>query len=406
MKRDYSKCLRYIDKYWDKATFYFPKDKGIFLGVPNKFVSPNHTKFHQDIFYWDTYFIILGLIEAGKIKLAKGMVDNFLFLFKRFHFIPVRNRIYSMVISQPPFLTSMALEIFEVKKNKRWLKKVAEVAEDELNNYWMDLKKIDKDLDTNYKKRNLRHLYKNGLSRYCDHFGTHHIAEHESGWDMTSRFRNKCLDYIPVDLNCLLYKYEIDLTYMFSLLKDKRKEKLYLERAKNRKKNINKLLWNKEKEFFFDYNHEENKQSNFYSLAGFFPLWCGLASKKQAEALVSKLKKFEYKGGLAMTQKTSLLKNRRGENKQWDYPNAWANVQWIVIKGLLNYGFREDAERIALKWLDMNKKTFDKTNNMWEKYDVVKAGVSDKGRYEVQSGFGWTNAVFLKLYKEFIEKSE
>ena len=387
-KNDYKECLKYIKYYWKKITFYLPKDKGIHIGLPNPFISPNNVIFKNDHFYWDSYFIILGLIESGKISLAKGMVDNFVYLYKKFDIIPSRNRFFNLGRSQIPFLTSMTMKIFNSTKNKAWLKKVAKVSEEELKNYWMDDKRAEK------------HLVYNGLSRYCDHLISHVTAEHESGWDITSRFNNHCLDYLPVDLNSCLYKYEIGLAEIYNILNNKSKEKYYKNAANKRRKKIIELMWNEKKGFFFDYNYKLGKQSNFYSIAGFYPLWANLASNSQAKKIRKNLKKFEYKGGLANTQKTSLSK----EFKQHDYPNGWPNQQWIVIKGLLNYGFRKDAERLAIKWLDLNKKIFLKTGEFWEKYNVVKCDIGKEGRYPTQTGFGWTNAVFVKLVNEFCDK--
>lgn len=386
MKDHYYELLVYINNYWQELATSQKKDKKVIIGLPNKFICPSVSspRFKGYQFYWDTYFIILGLIEAKKIKLAKGMVDNLIYLFKRFDIIPLNNRFYNLGISQIPFLTSMAQEIYNIKKNKRWLKKVTLVAEKELNNYWMDN----------------NHLIHKGLSRYADHYLTHLTAEQESGWDMTSRFNQRCLNRLPIDLNSALYKYEIDLSEFFGIIGNKLKKEEYLKLAKKRKKIIMKLLWDKKKGFFFDYNHKYEKRNKFYSLAGFYPLWANMVSKKIAIKVKNHLKNFEYKGGLAVTQKTGL----KDENKQWDYPNGWANLHWIVIKGLMNYGFNKDAERIARKWLDLNKKIFLKTGKFWEKYDVVKCKEGKVGRYPIECGFAWTNSIFLKLVKLNIKK--
>jgi len=383
LEKDYRNCLAYIKTYWVKITSYVPRDEGIVMALPHKFISPSEGIFKDDQFYWDSYFIILGLVVSGKRNLAKGMVDNFLYLFDKYRIIPSRNRLYNLGISQPPFLTSMILEVYD--DDKHWLRKAAQTAEQELKNYWMD------------KQHN---YFNNGLSRYCDHFWTHNTAEHESGWDMTSRFNELCLDYIPVDLNCCLYKYETDLAKIYSLLGDRKKSNTYARNAALRRKKIMKFHWNEKKEFFFDYYVPAKKQSNFYSLAGFYPLWAGVITKEQAQKMVKALKRFEYKGGLANTQKEHLSKIF----KQWDWPNGWANQQYIVIKGLLTYGYNDIAERLAKKWLDLNKKIFMKTNKFWEKYNVVTCNIGKKERYPSQTGFGWTNAVFVRLVKEFSTK--
>jgi alpha,alpha-trehalase len=387
-KKKYNYCLNYIDGYWNKLICYSSKDKQLHLGLPKKYVMPNHEIFFKDQFYWDSYFTIIGLVKVGKIPLAKGMVDNFVFLFKRFGIIPMRNRYYNLGTSQIPFLTSMIFEVYEHSKNDKWLLKCIKIAEQELSNYWMNAKRTE------------RHLSYQGLSRYCDHYITHLGAEHESGWDMTSRFYDRCLDFLPVDLNTCLYKYEKDIARAYRLLNNYHKAKQYEAQALKRKRKIIELMWNPKRRFFFDYNYMQKKQSKFLSVAGFYPLWAKLATKKQAKAMRDfALSLFEYDGGITNTQAHDISK----EIKQHDHPNGWPPQQWIVIKGLLNYGYREDAERLAGKWLDLNAEVFKKTGKFWEKYNVENKtiGINNPERYITQSGFGWTNAVFVRLVSEF-----
>ena len=383
--KDYKECLRYIEKYWKKITCYHPEDKYRHLGLPNRFVSPNDGIYKNDQFYWDSYFIILGLVKCGRAELAKGIIENFIFMQKRFNIIPMRNRYYNLGSSQLPFLTSMIREVWQADKNDKWYKHAMKAAEYELKNYWMN------------KSLTEIHIVYKGLSRYCDHYITHLAAEHESGWDMTSRFHNHCLHYLPVDLNSALYKYETDLASFYKIVGNKKKYNEYILMAEKRQRIMNKLSWNFKKGFFFDYDYVHKKQSSFYSVAGFYPLWAKLATHTQAKKISENLKRFEYEGGIANTQSTGLSK----EYKQHDYPNGWPQQQWIVIKGLMNYGFKKDAERIAKKYLDLNKRVFQRTGKLWEKYNVVKSDISREERYKTQSGFGWTNAIFIRILDKF-----
>lgn len=387
-KKEYADCLNYFHAYWKKLTCYYPKDKQLHFGLPNRYVSPNHYIFKNDLFYWDTYFTILGLIKSKRITLARGMVENLGYLFDRFGIIPMRNRYYNLGTSQIPFFSSMVMEIFSVTGDLQWLKKYMRIAELELQKYWMN------------EKRTEKHIVYKGLSRYCDHFLTHLGSEHESGWDMTSRFNDSCLDYLPIDLNTCLYKYELDIADAYRLLKNNYKHRHYKYRAEKRKKEIIDLMWNESLNFFFDFNLAENKSSSFYSVAGFYPLWARLATLEQAQRIRNHaLPVLEHEGGIANTQAQGISR----EIKQHDYPNGWPPQQWIVIKGLLNYGFLDDALRIAKKWLDLNARVFRETGSFWEKYDVVNCavGVQNPNRYPTQKGFAWTNAVFVRLIKEF-----
>ncbi len=382
---NYKACLEYIEKYWDKITCYIPSDRFHHLGLPHKFVSPNNGIYKNDQFYWDSYFIILGLVKCGRIDLAKDIVDNMLYLQRRFNIIPMRNRFYNLGSSQIPFLTSMAREVYHTNKDRRWLGKVMAAADKELETYWMnkDLTEI--------------HIVHEGLSRYCDHYITHLAAEHESGWDMTSRFQNHCLDYLPVDLNCALYVYETDLAAFYKSARKRKKSNHYLMLSEQRRHQMNNLMWNFKKGFFFDYNYRKKRQSPFFSIAGFYPLWARLATYTQARKMVEHLRRFEYDYGLANTQDKGLQK----EFRQHDYPNGWPQQQWIVVKGLMNYGFKRDAQRIAKKYLELNKKILSRTGSLWEKYNVVRGTVGKSERYDTQQGFGWTNSVFIRLLDKF-----
>lgn len=382
---EFKSCLRHIEKYWKQITCNYPEDKFRHFGLPHPFVSPNDGIYLNDQFYWDSYFIILGLVKCGRAELARGMVDNFLFMQKRFNIIPMRNRFYNLGSSQVPFLTSMAREVFQVTGDRRWFSTVMQAAEHELKDYWMN--------------RSLTeiHVVHQGLSRYCDHYITHLAAEHESGWDMTSRFHDHCLDYLPIDLNCALYRYETDLAAYYKLMRNRARSERYIVQSEKRRRKINSLMWDFDKGFYFDYNYRQKKRSGFYSIAGFYPLWAKLATHTQAKKMADNLRRFEYEHGLANTQSTGLA----DEYRQHDYPNGWPHQHWVVVRGLMNYGFRDDAFRIALKFLRLVKKHHLKTGHFWEKYNMVDGEVGTSERYPTQTGFGWTNAVFLRFVAKF-----
>ncbi|HET6401376.1 MAG TPA: trehalase family glycosidase [Candidatus Kapabacteria bacterium] len=383
--KDYEDLLTYIERYWSAITCEHPKDKFSHFGLPHPFICPNDGIFKDDQFYWDSYFTVLGLVRSDRIELAKGMVDNFIFMQKRFQLIPMRNRWYNLGTSQIPFLTSMIAEVFAVTGDRRWRRKAMAATEKELSEYWMN------------KNLTEQHIVYRGLSRYCDHYITHLAAEHESGWDMTSRFHDHCLDYLPVDLNCALYKYETDLAEFYKANHKPRQSDAFLVQAEKRQRAMTSLMWNHEFGFFFDYDYKHKKRGTFYSLAGFYPLWAKLATHAQAKKMVEHLERFEYPGGLANTQATGLSE----EYKQHDFPNGWPPQQWIVIQGLLNYGYHADAFRIAMKFLSLNQKVLKKTGRLWEKYNVVTGAPGESERYPTQSGFAWTNAIVLWLLDQF-----
>jgi len=376
----YQDCLEHIEDHWAALTCATPKDDGLTIGLPHPYVAPSRAEFEGKMYYWDSYFTLLGLLVGGHLTLAQGMVDNLLYLFERFRFIPQSNRFYHLGKSNPPFLTTMVGDLFALTGDRRWLARAIDVAAAEYAERWLGP----------YR------LMDGGLSRYWEPTHTHEQAEDESGWDRTSRFLDRCLDITPVDLSCLLYKYECDLARFETLLGRDRRGAEWRRAAARRKGRVIRTHWSERLGFFFDYDHRHGRQTRVWSLAGFFPLWTGLASRSQAERVRSALKHFEHPGGLATTRRVYL----KGARRQWDYPTGWPNLQWIVVAGLLRYRFREDAERLAAKWLDTCATVFRRTGKLWEKYDVVRRRPSRIGRYETQSGFGWTNGVFVKLVDE------
>lgn len=394
------RALEFIDEHWKVLTVFEPKDKGMLIGLPHPYVVPAadpKAKFSfQELYYWDSYFTAVGLVGGPHQELAEGMLENLLHIFERFHFIPNASQMYHMSHSQPPVLTSYIKLIYETgHKSTDWLAKRMAVAEKEYESVWMN--------DTHP----FWHQVHKGLSRYYDINVLHDMAEAESGWDMTTRFERKCLDYLPVDLNSLLYKYEVDFAWAATECGDEHVAKLWTARAAKRKREMHKLMWHNRKGFFFDYNYAKEQQGDVWSLAGFYPLWAGLASKEQAAVLVKNLSRFLHDGGLSTTTRPLIDMSIFGSLKvQWAFPNGWAPLHYLVIEGLKNYGYHEEANELARRWIKTNLYWFEQHGEFLEKYNVVKPHKHPvEGVYPSQTGFGWTNAVFVALCNEYLGES-
>ncbi len=391
----------YIKDYWPKVERYHPKDDDSLLGVPNRYLVPSFklkTGFdYNELYYWDSYFMVQGLLDKDHEELVTGILEDLISLFKRFKVIPNASRTYLTGRSQPPLLTSFIFDVYQAyKKSDQWLKEHMAVAEEEYRTVWLGV-----------KKPNERQVYK-GLSRYYDINYLHDLAEAESGWDMTPRFNRRALNYLPIDLNCLLYKYEMDFARSSKILGDKRKTAYWEDQAKIRAEMIEKLMWDKLKNLYFDYNYVKQKRGDVASLASFFPLWAGLVDDQRAASLVKSLKRFEHKGGLATTDSLPLKQFVMGSvPTQWAYPNGWAPLHFIVVKGLERYGYHKEARRIANKWLKTNLIWFNKQHLFLEKYNVVDPEKPPvKGLYPSQTGFGWTNAVFERFCQDYVDRLE
>lgn len=400
---DVESARRYIADYWKQLERFHPKDDESLLGLPNRYLVPAYEEGHEfdfnEMYYWDSYFMVQGMLDTEHKELVVGMLENLLYMYKRFKVIPNASRMYLMGRSQPPFLTSFIWDVYDAyEMDEKWLKAAIETAEAEYKTVWMG-----------ETKPNVRLVYQ-GLSRYYDINYLHDLAEAESGWDMTTRFGRKALNFLPVDLNALLYKYEMDFARYYRHIKDARTAAQWEVAAEHRAATMRKLMWSNLRGYYFDYNFAKEKRGTVSSLAAFYPLWAGMVDEKQAEQMVKALRRFEQRGGLATTDGQVVQQIVPGVVMpnalpvQWAFPNGWAPLHFLVIKGLLKNGYREDARRIAMKWLRTNLTWFNEHGVFLEKYNVVSPGKPPaKGVYPSQTGFGWTNAVFEYLCKEFID---
>lgn len=367
--------------------------------LPHPFISASSGYFYNLQFYWDSYFIMLGLVHEDEeaILLAKGMIENFKVLFNKYGYIP-NSYPRDDTRTQPPLLTSMILLVYNKIEDKNWLEEMYHLAKQEYKGVWLKEPRFIKEIQ---------------LSRYYDPThpqGVHQNAEDESGWDFTPRFEEQCADCIALDLNSLLYKYEEDLHKIAQLLNLKEDMNYFLLQRDLRKELVNSYLYNSNDGLFYDYNFKEQRQLKTKTLATFFPLFAKLATQEQAQHIVNQLNIFEHKHGLVTCDT-----NHGFHTKQWNYPNGWAPLQYIAIQGLKNYGFHEEAQRISLKWLHLVSKRYHETGGNWEeKYVVVDEKIvqeehlkrSDDLRYDHQTELYWSQGIFIALYRELEEESE
>ncbi len=396
---DVAVARNYISKYWKAVERFHPEDDESLLGLPKPYLVPSFqadTGFdYNELYYWDSFFMVQGMLDKEHAELVKGILENLLALFKRFKVIPNASRTYLMGRSQPPFLTTFIFDIYHnYNPGEEWLKEAIEIAKQEYAVVWMG-----------NKKPNERQVHK-GLSRYYDINYLHDLAEAESGWDMTPRFNRRALNFLPVDLNALLYKYETDFARAEKIFGNKREEARWDDLANVRKQTMNELMWDRIRGLFYDYNYVKEKRNTISSLAAYFPMWAGMVDDKQAASMVKALRRFENKGGLATTDSLPVGQFVLGSMPtQWAYPNGWAPLHFIVIKALERYGYHADAKRIATKWLKTNLNWFNENGVFLEKYNVVSPEKPPvKGVYPSQTGFGWTNAIFERLCQDYIDR--
>jgi len=397
-KDDVAAARKYIAEYWPKLVRENTSDTDSLLGVPKPYFVPASEEGHEfdfnELYYWDSYFMVQGMLDEEHKEFVLGILENLESLFLRFKVIPNASRTYLMGRSQPPLLTSFIFDIYEAYgMDDAWLQTHIAIAKQEYETVWMGTAKPH------------WRLVHEGLSRYYDINMLHDLAEAESGWDMTPRFNRRALDYLPADLNSLLFRYEADFAKAARIEGNAEELAKWEEAAEQRATKMQKLMWDKSRNLFYDYNYKKGKRGSVSSLAGFYPLWAGLVDDDQAASMLKALKRFEHKGGLATTDAVQLNQYVPGSMPtQWAYPNGWAPLELLVIRGLERYGYHDDARRIALKWLKANLEWFNAHGVFLEKYNVVAPEKPPvRGVYPSQTGFGWTNAVFERLCKEYVD---
>ncbi len=392
------------------------------IPLPYPYVVPGGM--FNEVYYWDSYFTFLGLQTDKRFDLINDMIGNFAYLIDKYGFIPNGNRTYFLSRSQPPFFSFMVELLAKIQGDSVIVRYLPELRKE--YTFWM---KGSNRLNEANRAINNSVLLKTGqiLNRYWDYDASprpeafHRDSLNartakqgyksyyrnirstcESGWDFSSRwFKDghslqtiETTDILPVDLNVLLWNLEDVIAKGALLNNDTTLFKEFKQKENNRKKLILSVFWDKKAGYFMDYNFKTQKYTRSFSLAGVYPLFVSIATQNQAKQVAQKLKnKFLFKYGLV----TTLTKT----GQQWDYPNGWAPLQWISIKGLNNYHFNKLAKEIAERWIKGNIDWYKKTGKLVEKYNVVTGVKGQGGEYPGQDGFGWTNGVLQKLMYEY-----
>ncbi len=414
----------YLHEQWNNLIRI--NDSSVYLGsllpLPKPYVVPGGR--FREIYYWDSYFTMLGLEESGKIDLIKDMVDNFSYLIDTYGHIPNGNRTYYLSRSQPPYYALMITLLKEhIEENEIvqylpylekeyafWMegaedlteenprnKRVVRIGSVVLNRYWDDLPEPRPE---SYREDYL--LAQIVPVEKREDFYRHLKAGAESGWDYSSRwFKDgkslqtiQTTEIVPIDLNCLLYHLEKTIADLYEIKGDMQLFSHFTALADIRKQTINSLFWNKEQGYFADFDLSKDSVSHQLTAATTSPLFFNIADEDKAIIATQNIKdQLLLDGGIV----TSL----QNTGQQWDYPNGWAPLQWLAIKGALNYEQNDLALDIAERWIGLNEKVFKDTGKMMEKYNVEDTTlIGGGGEYPLQDGFGWTNGVALKIINE------
>jgi alpha,alpha-trehalase len=392
------------------------------LPLPYSYIVPGGR--FREIYYWDSYFTMQGLAVSNRYDLIEDMVNNFSYLIMHYGHIPNGNRNYYLGRAQPPYF-AMMVDLLHEKNGDAVYKKYFPAMEKEYA-FWMNgteklktmqaYRRVVKMPDASVLNRNWDDVNLPRQESYAEDVATSKVYKNgdgmvfrnlrgcaESGIDFSSRwFRDtmhlntvETSNLIPVDLNSLLYAYETLLSKAAKANGQLAKEKMFAQKAQRRKAAVLKYCWNANANYFFDYDFKKKRTTGRWHIIGDIPLFCGLATKEQAEGVRKNVEeKFLKDGGVV----TSVYNT----GEQWDAPNGWAPLEFITVKGLMDYGYNDLAKQIAERWMNNNERVFSSTGKMLEKYNVENIHLeSGGGEYPTQDGFGWTNGVYLAFWKMF-----
>ncbi len=386
----------FIQANWDVCIHSNTTDAGTLIGLPHPYTVPAVGHF-DEMFYWDTYFTNLGLFLSDRFEQAKHNVDNMLYLVERFGFMPNGNRTYFLTRSQPPFLSLMVRDIYDRAQNRDWLENAYRILKIEYH-FWqtrrnsvIGLAHYDDESDPSQAGQIAAEFVRRiGLHPKLPtaQLARHFYATAESGWDINPRWGLECCNYAPVELNALLYGMEQNMAHFAAELKNGEEES-WQQRAERRRGAVEKYMQTPEG-LLMDYNFETGDRSSIFCAAAFYPLFVGMASQSQADAVLRNLHRLEADHGILTCQQ-----NQTPGSFQWDYPNGWACLQYIAIAGLDRYGYHEDARRIAKKYVDLVDRVFRDTGNLWEKYNVVEGNIQVTNEYGLPAMMGWSAGVYL-----------
>lgn len=397
--------LHFIEQNFPGSILENKEDVGNRFGLPYPYTVPSPGDIFDCMFYWDTHFTNVGLIASGNLQQAIYNTDNIRHMVNRFGYMPNSTKSHHLGQSQPPFYYRMVADIFAVTNDVSWMEGHYDSIAKEYE-FWMTKRLAPNGL--NYYGNSCRDMTVEQIEqkfKYCQSrfsgFSTDELAVKidavntvrtlcESGWDCCYRFEIQGLNYNPVDLNALLYGLESTMS-QFSQILGRGEDFLWKERASARKEKMDRWLFSKEKGFYLDWNFKENRHSPMVSAASLFPLYIGL--RHDPEHLMTVLEK-EL---LLPYGVTCTTKPEHSYDLQWEHPNIWAPLQFVAYCACVNAGRQDLAKTIAWRYKNLLERNFEKTGNLWEKYNGLTGEVVN-AEYNAPPMMGWTAGVYLAFY--------
>ncbi|XP_025201432.1 trehalase-like isoform X2 [Melanaphis sacchari] len=402
------------------------------IWVPNGFAIPGGR--FRELYYWDTYWIVNGMLLCDMTSTAKGVIDNILYLISLFNFMPNGARVYYLNRSQPPMVTLMVANYYKATNDFDYVRTVIPTLDKEFK-FWMENRMVT--FQKNGKSYTMARFYAPSRGprpesyredyETAEYFKTEKEKTNfyiniksgaETGWDFSSRWFINKINYsnkgnltdiqtpsiIPVELNSLLHVNALTLSEWYAKMGNISKAEEYSAIAATFLNNIQEVMWRPDLGAWFDWDIMNNKSREYFYVSNIVPLWTGsynMPKKAVASSVLGYLRdqhiiEPDYSVNFNGTP-TSLYES----SQQWDFPNAWPPLQAFIIQGL-DRTQQKLAQQVALKladvWLRSNYKGFAEKSMMFEKYDVLASGeTGGGGEYIPQTGFGWTNGVVFEF---------
>jgi len=375
----------------------------------------------RESYYWDSFFTMLGLRADGREDLLEATIENCTSLIERFGFVPNGSRTYYLGRSQPPVYYLM-LDLSRMNCQATRKRRLDALLKE--HDFWMTDAQalhpgdashrvvcmpsgsiLNRHWDESARPRDESYAEDVMTAQHsaCDpvHLYRNLRAAAESGWDFSSRWfgdntglsSTRTVSMVPIDLNCLLVGLEQSIARRARQLGAYDIALRFEGFAKNRSNALQVYCWSEREQRFGDCLWSNGEMTSSVNAAALFPLFTGVASAEQANAMaVLVSSSLLAPGGIRSTTLQS--------GEQWDMPNGWAPLQWIATIGLRNYGHVDLARAIAQRWVSTVRRDYEDFGLLFEKYDVEHQTPGRGGEYPVQTGFGWTNGVTRALLDE------
>ncbi len=389
---------QYIQENIGKAVCQSPSDTDKVMALPYPYSVPTvGEKFHA-MFYWDTYFTNLAHLSLGQVEQTVHNAENFAALIERLGFIPNGNKFSLCDRSQPPFFALMIRDIYAETEDRNWLAHIYPYlcrehafwhrernTEQGLAHYGTS---VPDDREEQYARAYCRRIGEPYSSERQKNLAENFLSQAESGWDFNARFGFESLDFCAVDLNALLWSVEDQLAKFAEILQNG-EGAYWRSLAELRAVRMRAFLKN-DRGIFCDRNVKTGEYSAVASMASIYPLFVGLATAEEAEAVRSILPKLMHPFGVVPVEqhKTPL-------SFQWGAPNGWPCLQVIAAVGLRRYGLIAEAKAIEDAYVSMVERVFEKTGALWEKYNVDTGDCDAVNEYEMPEMLGWTAGAYL-----------